>query len=165
MISLNLAVISFYKSLVLLHLIIHSSHILMFRYGIARMWCCCNWPSRGLAPSKKKCWTKYFKNPPDKSRFASPEEIVRSLEFTFSFFTIFFLPVVQRSKCSGAYWVTLACYFQGFFLNLIFLVDSFGSIQVAGLDWGNDDHIKAVHPPFDYIIGTDIVSLMHLSAF
>lgn len=48
---------------------------------------------------------------------------------------------------------------------MIFLVDSFGSIQVAGLDWGNDDHIKAVHPPFDYIIGTDIVSLMHLSAF
>ncbi|XP_031389423.1 protein-lysine methyltransferase METTL21D [Punica granatum] len=35
--------------------------------------------------------------------------------------------------------------------------DSLGSIQVAELDWGNGDHIKAIHPPFDYIIGTDIV--------
>ncbi|KAL4611524.1 hypothetical protein ACB092_08G130100 [Castanea dentata] len=35
--------------------------------------------------------------------------------------------------------------------------DSFGSIQVAELDWGNDDHIRAVGPPFDYIIGTDVV--------
>lgn len=26
------------------------------------------------------------------------------------------------------------------------------------LDWGNKDHIKAVAPPFDYIIGTDVVS-------
>ncbi|XVE53791.1 hypothetical protein DITRI_Ditri03aG0030600 [Diplodiscus trichospermus] len=34
--------------------------------------------------------------------------------------------------------------------------DSFGSIQVAELDWGNEDHIKAVAPPFDYIIGTDV---------
>lgn len=38
-------------------------------------------------------------------------------------------------------------------------VDSFGSIQVEELDWGNKDHIKAVGPPFDYIIGTDVVSL------
>lgn len=35
--------------------------------------------------------------------------------------------------------------------------DSFGSIQVAELDWGNEDHIRAVGPPFDYIIGTDVV--------
>nr|XP_023911780.1 protein N-lysine methyltransferase METTL21A isoform X1 [Quercus suber]POF11118.1 protein-lysine methyltransferase mettl21d [Quercus suber] len=35
--------------------------------------------------------------------------------------------------------------------------DSFGSIQVAELDWGNDDHVRAVDPPFDYIIGTDVV--------
>jgi protein N-lysine methyltransferase METTL21D len=28
------------------------------------------------------------------------------------------------------------------------------------LDWGNKEHIKAVEPPFDYIIGTDIVSLI-----
>lgn len=34
-----------------------------------------------------------------------------------------------------------------------------GSIQVAELDWGNEDHIRAVGPPFDYIIGTDVVSL------
>lgn len=37
-------------------------------------------------------------------------------------------------------------------------LDSFGSIEVAELDWGNEDHIRAVVPPFDYIIGTDVVS-------
>jgi hypothetical protein len=42
--------------------------------------------------------------------------------------------------------------------SFIFFVDSFGSIQVAELDWGNEDHIRAVGPPFDYIIGTDVVS-------
>ena len=40
----------------------------------------------------------------------------------------------------------------------MFVLDSFGSIQVAELDWGNEDHINAVAPPFDYIIGTDVVS-------
>ncbi|KAF5447335.1 hypothetical protein F2P56_032895 [Juglans regia] len=40
--------------------------------------------------------------------------------------------------------------------------DSFGSIQVAELDWGNKDHIRAVDPPFDYIIGTDVVYAEHL---
>lgn len=45
-------------------------------------------------------------------------------------------------------------------LHVFMLVaDSFGSIQVAELDWGNEDHIRAVDPPFDYIIGTDVVSL------
>ncbi|KAL5717004.1 hypothetical protein ACHQM5_010095 [Ranunculus cassubicifolius] len=39
---------------------------------------------------------------------------------------------------------------------------SFGSIQAAELDWGNQDHIKAVGPPFDYIIGTDVVYAEHL---
>jgi len=39
---------------------------------------------------------------------------------------------------------------------------SFGSIQVAELDWGNQHHIAAVDPPFDYIIGTDIVYVEHL---
>ncbi|XP_020592262.1 protein N-lysine methyltransferase METTL21A isoform X2 [Phalaenopsis equestris] len=39
---------------------------------------------------------------------------------------------------------------------------SFGSIEVAELNWGNEDHIKAVCPPFDYIIGTDIVYAEHL---
>ncbi|RVW17551.1 hypothetical protein CK203_083499 [Vitis vinifera] len=38
--------------------------------------------------------------------------------------------------------------------------DSFGSVEVAELDWGNEDHIKAVNPPFDFIIGTDVVSLL-----
>ncbi|KAF5953371.1 hypothetical protein HYC85_006227 [Camellia sinensis] len=40
--------------------------------------------------------------------------------------------------------------------------DSFGSIQVAELSWGNVDQIKAVDPPFDYIIGTDVVYAEHL---
>eukprot|EP00268_Persea_americana_P048333 TRINITY_DN509_c1_g1_i6.p1 TRINITY_DN509_c1_g1~~TRINITY_DN509_c1_g1_i6.p1 ORF type:complete len:114 (-),score=14.11 TRINITY_DN509_c1_g1_i6:334-675(-) len=35
---------------------------------------------------------------------------------------------------------------------------SFGSIEVAELDWGNPEHIRAVDPPFDYIIATDVVS-------
>ncbi|OVA06954.1 Nicotinamide N-methyltransferase-like [Macleaya cordata] len=39
---------------------------------------------------------------------------------------------------------------------------SFGSIQVAELDWGNEKHIEAVDPPFDYIIGTDVVYAEHL---
>lgn len=43
------------------------------------------------------------------------------------------------------------------YIHIFIPVDSFGSIQVAELDWGNEDHIKAVGPPFDYIIGTDIV--------
>lgn len=47
----------------------------------------------------------------------------------------------------------------------MFFVDSFGSIQVAELDWGNDDHIRAVGPPFDYIIGTDVVSLGNVKHF
>ncbi|XP_048135891.1 uncharacterized protein LOC115734162 isoform X2 [Rhodamnia argentea] len=40
--------------------------------------------------------------------------------------------------------------------------DSFGSIQVAELDWGNMEHINAVDPPFDFIIGTDVVYSEHL---
>ncbi|KAG9131805.1 hypothetical protein Leryth_009527 [Lithospermum erythrorhizon] len=40
--------------------------------------------------------------------------------------------------------------------------DSFGSIKVAELSWGDADHIKAVDPPFDYIIGTDVVYAEHL---
>lgn len=41
----------------------------------------------------------------------------------------------------------------------MFIIDTFGSISAAELDWGNEDHIKAVGPPFDFIIGTDVVSL------
>ncbi|KAF2300639.1 hypothetical protein GH714_014876 [Hevea brasiliensis] len=40
--------------------------------------------------------------------------------------------------------------------------ESFGSIKAAELDWGNQDHIRAVDPPFDYIIGTDVVYAEHL---
>ncbi|XP_038706573.1 uncharacterized protein LOC120002072 isoform X2 [Tripterygium wilfordii] len=36
---------------------------------------------------------------------------------------------------------------------------SIGSIEVAELDWGNEDRIRAVGPPFDYIIGTDVVKV------
>lgn len=43
-------------------------------------------------------------------------------------------------------------------MESLFFVDSFGSIQVEELSWGNEDHIRAVGPPFDYIIGTDVVS-------
>ncbi|KAJ0778388.1 putative lysine methyltransferase, S-adenosyl-L-methionine-dependent methyltransferase [Helianthus annuus] len=35
--------------------------------------------------------------------------------------------------------------------------DSIGSITAAELSWGNDDHIRALDPPFDYIIGTDVI--------
>lgn len=44
----------------------------------------------------------------------------------------------------------------------VFFVDSISSIKVAELDWGNEDHIKALEPPFDYIIGTDVVSSLGL---
>lgn len=43
-------------------------------------------------------------------------------------------------------------------LEVLCFVDLLGSIQAVELDWGNEDHIKAVAPPFDYIIGTDVVS-------
>lgn len=42
--------------------------------------------------------------------------------------------------------------------NSLFL-ESFGSIKVAELQWGDESHIKDVGPPFDYIIGTDVVSI------
>ncbi|BBN17725.1 protein N-lysine methyltransferase METTL21D [Marchantia polymorpha subsp. ruderalis] len=34
---------------------------------------------------------------------------------------------------------------------------SIGKVDVAELDWGNETHITATGPPFDYIIGTDVV--------
>ncbi|XP_010689122.2 uncharacterized protein LOC104902890 isoform X2 [Beta vulgaris subsp. vulgaris] len=40
--------------------------------------------------------------------------------------------------------------------------DSFGSIKVVELDWGNKDHIQAVDPPYDFVIGTDVVYAEHL---
>lgn len=39
------------------------------------------------------------------------------------------------------------------------LPELFGSIKVSELQWGDESHIKAVGPPFDYIIGTDVVSV------
>ncbi|XP_054811580.1 uncharacterized protein LOC129312850 isoform X2 [Prosopis cineraria] len=40
--------------------------------------------------------------------------------------------------------------------------DLFGSVKVSELQWGDRDHIRAVDPPFDYIIGTDVVYVEHL---
>ncbi|CAI8603412.1 unnamed protein product [Vicia faba] len=40
--------------------------------------------------------------------------------------------------------------------------ESFGSIKVSVLQWGDESHIKDVDPPFDYIIGTDVVYAEHL---
>ncbi|XP_076913091.1 uncharacterized protein LOC143571594 isoform X1 [Bidens hawaiensis] len=40
--------------------------------------------------------------------------------------------------------------------------DSTGSMTAAELSWGNHDHIRALDPPFDYIIGTDVVYAEHL---
>ncbi|CAI9290019.1 unnamed protein product [Lactuca saligna] len=40
--------------------------------------------------------------------------------------------------------------------------DSIGSMMAAELSWGNKDHIRALDPPFDYIIGTDVVYAEHL---
>ncbi|KAH7296633.1 hypothetical protein KP509_26G031500 [Ceratopteris richardii] len=34
---------------------------------------------------------------------------------------------------------------------------SLGTIEVMELNWGDEDQIKALKPPFDYIIGSDIV--------
>lgn len=45
-------------------------------------------------------------------------------------------------------------------MEIILFVDSFGSIKAAELSWGNEDDISAVGPPFDYIIGTDVVCLL-----
>ena len=34
-----------------------------------------------------------------------------------------------------------------------------GRVSVAELSWGDADQITAVDPPFDYIVGTDVVSV------
>lgn len=45
-------------------------------------------------------------------------------------------------------------------IGLMWQTGSFSSVTVAELDWGNKEHIRAVDPPFDYIIGTDVVSFL-----
>lgn len=30
------------------------------------------------------------------------------------------------------------------------------------LDWGNKDHIQAVDPPYDFVIGTDVVGIFFI---
>lgn len=71
-------------------------------------------------------------------------------------FWLFFFPFLF-SSCSFLL-VSSLSYLLVSFCHCISFVASFGSIEVAELDWGNSDHIRAVDPPFDYIIGTDIVS-------
>eukprot|EP00252_Welwitschia_mirabilis_P012532 TRINITY_DN2763_c0_g1_i1.p1 TRINITY_DN2763_c0_g1~~TRINITY_DN2763_c0_g1_i1.p1 ORF type:complete len:386 (-),score=70.68 TRINITY_DN2763_c0_g1_i1:210-1292(-) len=39
---------------------------------------------------------------------------------------------------------------------------SLGCVEVVELDWGNQEQIAALGPPFDFIIGTDIVYVEHL---
>lgn len=79
--------------------------------------------------------------------------IMSFLSFHLSFFLVStaFLRFVRILSCpvTRNYWM----------VSLVsFLVASFGSLRVAELDWGNEDHIRAVEPPFDYVIGTDVVS-------
>ncbi|KAK8962121.1 hypothetical protein KSP40_PGU000584 [Platanthera guangdongensis] len=70
------------------------------------------------------------------------------------------LPLLMKNIERNTSWIKQANPDSGL-LNLI--VDcravGFGSIEAAELYWGNEDHIKAVSPPFDYIIGTDILYL------
>lgn len=37
-----------------------------------------------------------------------------------------------------------------------------GSVEVAELDWGNQQQAETLNPPFDYIVGTDVVYKEHL---
>nr|CAB3448347.1 unnamed protein product [Digitaria exilis] len=62
------------------------------------------------------------------------------------------LPLLMRNVERNRSWISQSNSDSG----------SIGSITVAELDWGNKDHIKAVEPPFDYIIGTDVVYSEHL---
>ncbi|KAG6523015.1 hypothetical protein ZIOFF_020174 [Zingiber officinale] len=60
------------------------------------------------------------------------------------------LPLLMRNAERNSCWITQANPDSG--------SASFGCITVAELDWGNEDHIRAVEPPFDFILGTDVVS-------
>ena len=46
-------------------------------------------------------------------------------------------------------------------MEIMFFVDSFGSIQATELNQGNEGDIRVVGPPFAYIIGTDVVSTLY----
>ncbi|KAK3031976.1 hypothetical protein RJ639_036911 [Escallonia herrerae] len=50
-------------------------------------------------------------------------------------------------------------------MRIVFLLDSLGSISVAELNWGDECHIKALEPPFDYIVGTDVASSLKLKEY
>ncbi|GJN22562.1 hypothetical protein PR202_gb10140 [Eleusine coracana subsp. coracana] len=57
------------------------------------------------------------------------------------------LPLLMRNVERNKSWISQSNSDSG----------SLGSMTVAELDWGNKAHIKAVAPPFDYIIGTDVM--------
>ncbi|KAM0842068.1 hypothetical protein ACQ4PT_058601 [Festuca glaucescens] len=57
------------------------------------------------------------------------------------------LPLLMRNVERNKSWIAQSNLDSG----------SFGTVTVAELDWGNKEHIRAVEPPFDYIIGTDVV--------
>ncbi|KAJ3689086.1 hypothetical protein LUZ61_018250 [Rhynchospora tenuis] len=62
------------------------------------------------------------------------------------------LPLLARNVDRNKSWISQGSSDSG----------SFGSVSVAELDWGNKKQIEAVGPPFDYIIGTDVVYAEHL---
>ncbi|XP_074561747.1 uncharacterized protein LOC141818056 [Curcuma longa] len=64
------------------------------------------------------------------------------------------LPLLMRNVERNSSWITQANPDSG--------SASFGCITVVELDWGNEDHIRAVEPPFDFILGTDVVYTEHL---
>lgn len=47
------------------------------------------------------------------------------------------------------------------YMEVLYHADSFGSVHVAELTRGDMDQIQVVGPPFDYIIGTDVVSFIN----
>ncbi|XP_078148279.1 S-adenosyl-L-methionine-dependent methyltransferases superfamily protein isoform X1 [Carex rostrata] len=62
------------------------------------------------------------------------------------------LPLLTRNVDRNKSWISQSNSDSG----------TFGSVSVAELDWGNKTQIEAVGPPFDYIIGTDVVYAEHL---
>ncbi|AQK76221.1 Tumor-related protein [Zea mays] len=65
------------------------------------------------------------------------------------------LPLLMRNVERNRSWISQSNPDSDILANT--KTDSVGSITVAELDWGNKEHIKAVEPPFDYIVGTDVL--------
>ncbi|KAG6523018.1 hypothetical protein ZIOFF_020175 [Zingiber officinale] len=60
------------------------------------------------------------------------------------------LPLLMRNAERNSCWITQANPDSG--------SASFGCIIVAELDSGHEDHIRAIEPPCDFILGTDVIS-------